>query len=436
MVRTPKESVKVPELKAIEHLSNWHSLTCELITPMYGGGTESTKVDKDMPIRASSIRGSLRFWWRLLAKHKWKLNDIPKAEAELWGGVSRDGDDGKAGKVLLKIADVKNINIEQWATYDRNEKNGKLNLSPKGWAVAPYALFPAQGTLKNARTQVDKEPHKLLKAGCQWTLQVAFSHNIDKEQKEQVWESIRWWANFGGVGARTRRGLGAVKVNENEFFQSVIALSEIVDLGFGVQTFSASNPNSAWVNAVKKLETFRQVGAGRKNHNSRSHWSEPDTIRHYTGQSSPKHSKRKTHNNAFPRAGFGLPIIFKFKDNNPKGDDYSSDKDPRTTTLTLQYQKDDKSDWEKFERLASPLILRPYIDEKGEWHSLALVVDEILWNMDGIFKPLLTDVNHIQVKLDDACVFWNENYASEVRPLQTRHKKPLQAFLTYFKEDE
>lgn len=418
MIRVPK--IDVPN-KAPENTVTWHSLTCELITPMYGGGTESTKVDTKMPIRASSLRGALRFWWRLLAKNKWKLNDIPKAESELWGGVGNGDDDGKAGKVLLKVTDVKNVNVEKWATYTPN-KNGKLNLSPKDWADSAYALFPVQGKLKNRRTEVDEEPYELLKAGCQWTLQVAFSYDITKNQKEQVWESIRWWANFGGVGARTRRGLGAVKVNENEFFQSVIALSEIVDLGFGVQTFSASNPNSAWVNAVKKLETFRQVGAGRKDHNSRSHWSEPDSIRHYTGQSLPLHSKRQTKNNAFPRASFGLPIIFKFKDNNNDGTDLSRDKDPRKTTLTVKYRKDEKSEWEKCERLASPLILRPYIDKEGKWYSLALVLDEVLY-----------DSEHYRLMLDDWEVdFWDENYASEVKLLKNRHNKPLQAFLKYF----
>lgn len=422
MLRTPKEPPVAPKPETINHLSNWHSLTCELITPMYGGGVKSTKVDIKMPIRASSIRGQLRFWWRLLAKNKWNIANIQKAESELWGGVGNGDDDGKVSKVLLRITDIKNANTEQWATYKLNERNGKLVLSPKDWADVAYALFPAQGTLKNARTQVDEEPHELLKAGCQWTLQIAFSHDISNEQKEQVWESVRWWANFGGVGARTRRGLGAVKVTENNFFQSVIPLSEIRELNFGVQIVSANNSNSAWVNAVKKLETFRQVGAGRNNHNSRSHWSEPDAIRHYTGQSLPLHSKRQTKNNAFPRASFGLPIIFKFKDNNNDGTDLSRDKDPRKTTLTVKYRKDDKSEWEKCERLASPLILRPYIDKEGKWHSLALVLDEVL-----------CDSKHYQLMLDDWEVgFWSEDYANEVRPLQNRHQKPLQAFLKYF----
>ncbi|AKG18397.1 hypothetical protein AAX09_02130 [Moraxella bovoculi] len=82
----------------------WHTLNCELITPMYGGGVESTVVDRHMPIRTSSIRGNLRFWWRLLAKHKWKLDDIATKEKDIWGGMGNSDDEGKAGKVLCVIS--------------------------------------------------------------------------------------------------------------------------------------------------------------------------------------------------------------------------------------------------------------------------------------------------------------------------------------------
>ena len=86
-----------------DHAVPWHTLHCELITPMYGGGVVSTKVDEHMPIRASSIRGQLRFWWRLLAKHKWPITNIAQAETQLWGGMGKGDDDGEASKVLLRV---------------------------------------------------------------------------------------------------------------------------------------------------------------------------------------------------------------------------------------------------------------------------------------------------------------------------------------------
>lgn len=40
------------------------TLTCRFVSPVFGGGAEPKKVDERSPVRASSIRGQLRFWWR------------------------------------------------------------------------------------------------------------------------------------------------------------------------------------------------------------------------------------------------------------------------------------------------------------------------------------------------------------------------------------
>lgn len=439
VVRTP--NLEVPSLDGLNAPCVWHTLHCELVTPMYGGGVISTKVDEKMPIRASAIRGQLRFWWRLLAKHKWKLKDISKAEKELWGGMGVGDADGQAGQVLLKIKNCSKPNIEAWAVYEL-KSNQKFELKTKGWANVRYALFPAQGKLKNKGMEVEEYPHELLREGFAWELQVAFLASIEQlknkflenEQptpEEQVWESIRWWSNFGGVGARTRRGLGAVQIQQNQFFTKIVSIDEVKMLGLGVQT-KVANKNSAyqaWEYAIKVLESFRQIGVGRNDKNSRSHWSEPDAIRVITGQSIAKHSQRKTKGDIFPRAGFGLPIITKFKDNNSKGDDTSKHVDPITTTLKLKYRKDANADWEVYERLSSPLILCPYIDEQNQWHSLALVLNEPLYQSE-LFQPVL----EVAKKGYQNVVFWNGTQAIDIKPLKQGEKilKPLQAFLTYF----
>ena len=59
------------------------TVQCELITPMYGGGVKAGVVDRNMPIRASALRGQLRFWWRLLNSTTYPLFS---AESALWGG--------------------------------------------------------------------------------------------------------------------------------------------------------------------------------------------------------------------------------------------------------------------------------------------------------------------------------------------------------------
>ena len=42
------------------------SLTLRLETPMYGGGAKNGVTDTNYPVRISSLRGNLRYWWRML----------------------------------------------------------------------------------------------------------------------------------------------------------------------------------------------------------------------------------------------------------------------------------------------------------------------------------------------------------------------------------
>ena len=99
----------------------------------------------------------------------------------------------------------------------------------------------------------------------------------------------------------------------------------------------------AWHICVRKLQKFRQgPGFARKANDQgqangaspgRSYWPEPDAIRrmadrwfgknqlsqHLNGQRQPvgdphDHAPSHLSGNVFPRAAFGLPIIFKFRD--------------------------------------------------------------------------------------------------------------------------
>ncbi len=150
---------------------HWHTLSCELITPMYGGGTVSTKVDTKMPIRASAIRGQLRFWWRLLAKHKWELKDIPQKEKEIWGGIDSGG--GIAGNVLLRVNNLSRRITENYLVRYDDDSLKSLK----------YVLFPAYN-----ETDETKKPHRLLNQGLTFDLQFAFCEKIvhQNEIKNQV----------------------------------------------------------------------------------------------------------------------------------------------------------------------------------------------------------------------------------------------------------
>ena len=55
----------------------------KVITPLYGGGEETQKPDSVTTVRASEVRGHLRFWWRAL-HGDWKLDKLKTEEAKLF----------------------------------------------------------------------------------------------------------------------------------------------------------------------------------------------------------------------------------------------------------------------------------------------------------------------------------------------------------------
>ena len=167
---------------------------CKLMTPMYGGGVEPGKVDSAMPIRPSAIRGQLRFWWRLLNGAGRSPKDLFAIESDLWGGIAGAGP--RASRVALHV-DAEPIGSEQM-------------IDARSRDFPSYALI------------LERSDHpRFLNAGYAFTLTLRFAETT-ADQREQVIEALCWWASFGGVGARTRRGLGAVEVTSDE-----IALSRV-----------------------------------------------------------------------------------------------------------------------------------------------------------------------------------------------------------------
>jgi len=208
-------------------------------------------------------------------------------------------------------------------------------------------------------------------------LTLTFPQKHQAEVEAALWA----WETFGGVGARTRRGFGALKlvsvngkpvtpprtakveseirrglrqhVVDGEWPAGVPHLSRKPEMKV---TKRQGNPDAAWKYLITRLKKFRQArhpGTLPKQP-GRSKWPEPDAIRRLMGQRSTKHPNDVLNINKFPRAAFGLPVVFHFKDKD----------DPQDTIL----QRKD------YDRLASPLILRPLACADGAV-GLALILE-------------------------------------------------------------
>ena len=286
------------------------TVQCQLVTPMYGGGVKAGQVDEAMPIRTSGIRGQLRFWWRLLYGADRSSERLFEDECKLWGGIASGGP--KASKVALRV------------DCEPDPPVGESGLPP-------YVLI-LEGN----------ESPKLLKEGYSFKLLLRFDRGVTDQQRFEVLESLRWWASFGGVGARTRRGLGALKASSGQADLKPVSSDEVQKLCGWIVIGPTTDPRRAWETAVGALQKFRQgPGVGRRSGSSGpggSHWPEANVIRQLADKAGPA---GKGVDVSFPRAAFGLPIVFQFKGE---------------TCLN------DTLEGKGHERMASPLILRPYFD--------------------------------------------------------------------------
>ena len=382
----------------------WNSMRCRLVTPMYGGGVQAAIPDIKMPIRAAAIRGQLRFWWRLLAKQKWGLQDkdLHQAECALWGGMGANDTDGQASKVFLRVREIK----FKGKPVEILLRDALTDLFTE---YAPhYALFPARPAQGQAPSI------RLFKPDLKWELHWRLAASSSENDKQQVLETLRWWVMFGGVGARTRRGCGAFIVETcsiREIMQP-ISVEEAQAAGCRlVMRQETGSAKKAWEEAVERLWDFRQkpnVGRNQQNngHPGRSRWPEPDAIRRITNRHAANHQPEHLAGNIFPRAMFGMPIIFHFVGGGEPAD--------------MQLLPKGK------ERMASPIIIRPIWQGGEQWVAGALLLP-----IDGLFDlPVELKGNQTTT-----VTLWDSKKAAHIKPIQQNgggNSNPLDAFLNYF----
>lgn len=321
----------------------------ELITPMYGGGVVAGVNEQERPIRVPSIRGQLRFWWRATRGTAFtSLKELKKREAEIWGSTE------KASPTWVRV---------DCAPYNQVRERA-ANYGFERYGPETYALFPAVNNGQN-----------LVKEGLKFTVSLRCLKEHEVDVRCAVWA----WVNFGGLGARTRRGCGALFCRElapqndqafgawlEENLQKYEVISSPVeDLPHVSKKvlFGQKEGGSlvAWSKGLSAIKDFRQRPGlarsfGSGNHPGRSYWPEPDTIRRALESHAPAHKPDPNKPDGFPRALFGLPIVFHFRDERAG--------DPSTEA----YPKGKK-------RMASPVLIKPLGTQDGQFLPVVLFLD-------------------------------------------------------------
>jgi CRISPR-associated protein Cmr1 len=374
------------------------NIPLQLVTPLFGGAAEARKIDDVDVVRVPSVRGHLRFWWRTLHGGRLAGEELYVRERRLWGGA---GDD-TGGRSTVEIR----VNVKARGLVDTSD------VMPYGENETPgaYALWPAR-TSQGTRAQ-PAAPRR--EPGTRFSLHVT-CHAGDETE---VRAAVLAWVLFGGYGGRTRRGAGGLSIDgsadDRRSWLPADRTREAIRMVFQQDILSpiAARPRNdvpllagaalrlgrptvnaidAWTTALHWLRDFRQMQPGSgflgshdpsfardrgDNRPGRSNWPEADKIRQLQSSGSDTrwaHEPRHNAKPAWPRAGFGLPIVAQFQRTDRKTrTHYPPPGEPRDFELRWRKPKGPDGRQEVHDRLASPLIVKALALGDGQFVPCAL----------------------------------------------------------------
>ncbi|MEN3336147.1 MAG: CRISPR-associated protein Cmr1 [Blastocatellia bacterium] len=429
-----------------------------LITPLFGGGVDPGVNDEITPISGKAIRGHLRFWWRATRGGQYNacLKDMKQAEESIWGGASGN-DTGQPSTVNVAVKVINKGTPKQPFTVEQQVRHGALQFDRRGQkkpelkaheTVAPaYLVFPLQPP-----TPLEVGKHtEAVREGVVFELKISFPAKYKEDVEAALWA----WETFGGIGARTRRGFGALQLESCEVNGDKKTIPPMNDPAREIpqklacyipkELFPENVPHlalkprlkitgarpkahMAWKHLSDALRDFRQSRSDREGQPSKygkSDWPEPDAIKRYVLDLNEeddheyfkfKKAPPEEGIDKFPRAVLGLPIIFHFPQEKAFPD------------ATLKGVKDDRGGKDDYvERMSSPLILRPLAIGNGRFVGLAMI-------LEAPQRPPQGFILEWQPLGEDAPETWNvkeqltSNEADRIHPLSGK-TNVLQAFL-------
>lgn len=200
--------------------------TVTIITPCFCAGEDQNHAE----IRAPSIRGEWRWWFRTLGGTR-------EEEADIFGASSGNG---KASKVIVRV--------KMMSEGDRQRiKLGGIN------DPLTYLLYFVDRSSHGKRL----EPEGMLAPDAEFRLQVLAKHGLSlglqKKAETALWAMLR----FGAVGYRARRACGALSAEEISFSDFVASANDI----------SAHNVDVVWLAKNEKpvfyqkwRDTLKELG--------------------------------------------------------------------------------------------------------------------------------------------------------------------------------
>jgi CRISPR-associated protein Cmr1 len=303
----------------------------EVITPCFCGGAEP---DQRAEIRPASIRGQLRWWFRVLGGFKSLApQSVEEQEAMIFGAAA--GDDGAAGMLMVRVKNLKLIT---------SRKNSEA-LGHQPFTAPAFLTFPLQSTrnMDGTRGVIDSG-----------SFTVQFLWRGNPALKDDLAALATVFGNLGSLGFRSRRAMGALACSGGNITQIADALARFNQTqAICIRKLNAQSS----VDAISKLGGWLKScrAHGRSGQNQAEQQS--PYFKYAKNDHDIGYNMQATAQSPAFRPALGLPII------------------QRTQHGTNQWNQRQNASG----RFASPVILRPHKDAQGHWHALVIFVDAKKW---------------------------------------------------------
>jgi CRISPR-associated protein Cmr1 len=264
----------------------------ETLTPMFIAGAEQSKVE----LRAASIKGLLRWWWRAIQAEP-NIEELRKKESAIFGS----SDEGVGGsKFSIRVTTPDKNPVCSYPNPGRQDSVGYLFYSTFMQRGKERPYFPEGSRFKIILTSKDETCLKIAVAS--------------------LWALIY----LGGLGTRSRRGAGNIVVTNTEDKENILATEKLDFIPKGINEVEVAGWLKHNFEAINKIIiTGKTKFASEYSNLSFSRFI--ISTQHFTtwkdalGATGFKMFRDKNKARIFETAAFGVPILHRNSKTTVKG---------------------------------------------------------------------------------------------------------------------
>ena len=147
-------------------------------------------------LRPNTFKNLLRWWWRAGRGQRDRAR-----EARLFGDVESEKAGARASPFRLRVCPPANLGACT-RLFDKDDYSGQNGLQYLGFSLDPFGH--------------GADPRSVIDPGTQFGVKLLFPEWFGEDCQREIWASLWLLVWFGGLGARSRRGFGGVRVVETD----------------------------------------------------------------------------------------------------------------------------------------------------------------------------------------------------------------------------